>query len=209
MFSIKLGMEQFSEEQIWAAFKAGSDEALSYIYHSYVHKLYNYGRQFVPETDVVKDAIQDLFCEMIVARERLSETTSVKFYLYASLKRKLARYAEKQAKFVSVTTDTEAFALDIPQEGDLFTQLFSDDTNKLIADACAKLPQKQREAIALYFFEGMSYEEIAKLMAMTKVKSARALVYRALESLSESLGVPAHIVELLCLWLILGERVGS
>jgi RNA polymerase sigma-70 factor (ECF subfamily) len=62
-------MKNFSEEQIWKAFKDGSDEALSFIYYQYAPKLYNYGRQFCAE-DQVKDAIQDLFCEMIQSRGR-------------------------------------------------------------------------------------------------------------------------------------------
>jgi RNA polymerase sigma-70 factor (ECF subfamily) len=63
-------------------------------------------------------------------------------------------------------------------------------------------PKKQRELLP-YTFEGLSYEEIAQIMAMTKVKSARALVYRALESLSEDLTIQQHVSQAItALWAI-------
>lgn len=196
-------MKNFSEEQIWKAFKDGSDEALSFIYYQYAPKLYNYGRQFCAEADQVKDAIQDLFCEMIQSRGRLGDTTSIKFYLYASLKRKLMRVQEKQHKQFAFVGLEGGFELNISDGNDLFNQLFSADTSQIIKEACAKLPEKQREAIALYFFEGLNYEEIAQIMAMTKVKSARALVYRALESLSEDLTIQQHVSQAItALWAI-------
>ena len=48
------------------------------------------------------------------------------------------------------------------------------------------LPVNQREVILLHFYEGLSYEEIANIMSI-KVRSARALTYRALESLEKQL----------------------
>lgn len=195
-------MQATSEQQIWEEFKAGSDEALSYIYQTYTNKLYNYGRQFSPNPDLVRDAIQDLFCEIIQSRERLGTTTSIKFYLFASLKHKLARHLQKEGKLIYTDIHKEegGFEIDLADELDLFDKIFPSDVNKSIVEACEKLPQKQREAIAMYFFEEMSYDEIAKLMAMTKVKSARALVYRALESLANSLSF-AELYSMILIWL--------
>ena len=64
-------MKHLSEEQIWKAFKDGNDEALSFIYYQYAPKLYNYGRQFCAEADLVKDAIQDHLITFLNAVRRL------------------------------------------------------------------------------------------------------------------------------------------
>ena len=195
-------MQATSEQKIWEEFRAGSDEALSYIYQTYTNKLYNYGRQFSPNAELVRDAIQDLFCEIIQSRERLGTTTSIKYYLFASLKHKLARHLQKEGKLIytDINKDDGGFEIDLADELDLFDKIFPSDVNKSIVEACEKLPQKQREAIAMYFFEEMSYDEIAKLMAMTKVKSARALVYRALESLANTLSF-AELSSIVLVWL--------
>ena len=65
---------------------------------------------------------------------------------------------------------------------------FTADVNGILQDALNRLPEKQREAIILYFYENMSYHQISEIMQMTKVKSARALIYRALDSLTALLG---------------------
>ena len=49
--------------------------------------------------------------------------------------------------------------------------------------AINKLPKRQREAIYYFFYENFSYQEIASLMGMSKVKSARSLIYKAIDSL--------------------------
>jgi RNA polymerase sigma-70 factor (ECF subfamily) len=62
------------------------------------------------------------------------------------------------------------------------------DRLQILINACNRLPVRQREAIALYFFEQLPYKEIARVMGMGKVASARILVYRALHSLKGLLG---------------------
>jgi hypothetical protein len=66
-----------------------------------------------------------------------------------------------------------------------------------------KASRKTTRSYCFILFEGLSYEEIAQIMAMTKVKSARALVYRALESLSEDLTIQQHVSQTItALWAI-------
>jgi RNA polymerase sigma-70 factor (ECF subfamily) len=144
-------MKHLSEEQIWKAFKDGNDEALSFIYYHYAPKLYNYGRQFCAEADQVKDAIQDLFCEMIQSRGRLGDTTSIKFYLYASLKRKLMRVQERQQKQFAFVGLEGGFELNISDGNDLFNQIFSADTSQIIKKHVQSFP-KNNEKLLLYTF---------------------------------------------------------
>src|SRR5574339_209658 len=70
------------ESQVWLEFIRGSDHAIGSIYRSYANKLYNYGRQFTRNDDLVLDAVQDVFLGLIKNRKNLGIATSVKFYLY-------------------------------------------------------------------------------------------------------------------------------
>src|SRR5690606_25688256 len=62
-------------------------------------------------------------------------------------------------------------------------EYFSNEQITLLEKACNTLPERQREAIILYFFEELSYAEIAEVMNIGKISSTRALVYRAIDSL--------------------------
>lgn len=57
--------------------------------------LYRYGFQYTKDKALIKDAIQDLFVELRQKRKRLSHTTSIKLYLYKSIRRKILGHKEK------------------------------------------------------------------------------------------------------------------
>lgn len=186
------------ESIIWDEFLNGSDSALAYFYRIYAHKLFNYGRQIVPQNETVSDSIQDLFFELINKRKKLGKTTSIKNYLYASLRRRLIRHKEKNAKQISGEGKFEiGFFMDEHSPVDLF----SSEQISIIEKACNELPERQREAILLLYYEELDYEEIAKIMNIGKIRSARALVYRAIDSLKTILDPIRN--ELLFLILIL------
>jgi RNA polymerase sigma-70 factor (ECF subfamily) len=182
-------MKTVSDNQLWDEFRAGSNGALDIIYREYVNVLFNYGRQFSSDNDLVKDCVQELFCELMQCRERLGTTTSIKYYLLASIRNKIIRKVKREDKFQSLNDFGGDFQIDFAADHDIMHDITSTQSQKILANAFNQLPVKQREAILLYYYEGVSYEDIAKTMEMTKVKSARALIYRALESLSEIFGV--------------------
>ncbi len=182
-------MKTVSDSQLWDEFLKGSDTAFETIYLQYVNVLYNYGRQFSHNDDLVRDAVQELFCELIQSRERLGATTSIKFYLLASIRNKLLRKVKHEDKFQSLQDFGGDFQIDFACDADILRDLNLNQSGEMLKEAFEKLPAKQREAILLYFYEDVSYEEIAKIMEMTKVKSARALIYRALDSLQQIFNV--------------------
>nr|WKN35781.1 sigma-70 family RNA polymerase sigma factor [Tunicatimonas sp. TK19036] len=175
-----------SDAEVWNAFRQGDEDALVLIYKKYTHKMYNYGCQFTLNHELVSDAIQELFTEMISKRHRLGDTSSIKFYLFKALRRKLLRRLKKEQKHVShqELTTQEGFNISGSSEMRFIHQEFSDQQKQIIAQECNQLPIRQKEALMLYFYESMSYREVAKTLGMSRTKSARALIYRAIDSLS-------------------------
>ncbi|MCC5931505.1 MAG: sigma-70 family RNA polymerase sigma factor [Cyclobacteriaceae bacterium] len=173
-----------SEEKVWQDFTRGSNTALSFIYRKYADSLFNYGMQFADE-DAVYDAIQDLFYDLIRNRHKLGEAKNIKSYLYASLRRKILKSRIKHKNELSQSTveDKMAFKMAVSHEDPLPLLNVNTEDLQLLQKACNQLPEKQREAIILHFYEKMPYEELARILKVGKVKSARALVYRAVENL--------------------------
>src|SRR5690606_16061393 len=75
----------------WCAFKKGDKKAFSTIYKAHIHDLLNYGYKVTSDRKLIEDSIQDLFLELWQNRERLSETTSIRFYLFKALRYKIVR----------------------------------------------------------------------------------------------------------------------
>ncbi|MTI29285.1 RNA polymerase sigma factor, partial [Xanthovirga aplysinae] len=140
-------------------------------------------------------AIQDLFIEIRHSRERLSETTSIKYYLFKSIRRKILNKKKKtQSIFVSVEAfQGYDFAFSLSYEHKLVAQQLEEEKVCLLNKAIQKLTIRQREAIYYYFYEGLSYLEIMDLMEMENVKSVRNLIYKALNILRKYMPISAFV----------------
>src|SRR5438477_8459552 len=78
-----------NEFSIWNDFRSGDPSAYSLIYRKYFFALYSYGKKFSSDKELIEDCIQDLFIKIWNNRDNLNDTTSIKYYLFISLKRKL------------------------------------------------------------------------------------------------------------------------
>ena len=56
----------------WKLFLEGDDQAYSWIYTHYIQVLYNYGLQITPDSEIVKDCIQDVFVKIYKAKKKLT-----------------------------------------------------------------------------------------------------------------------------------------
>lgn len=190
MFDIvKSHFSGLSDEEIWSKFKAGHEDAFIYIYKTYFQQLYQYGQQFTCDLDLVEDLIQDLLIDLRKNRKTLGNAPSIKFYLFKSLRRKIARYY-KNNKLI-YTEDILAFRnfyLTPPSEAKLIKNQLDEQKRAAIEKAFQKIAPRQREAIYYYFFQEMSYQEVASIMGLNHLKSARNLVYKAIDSLKTQLG---------------------
>lgn len=179
--------ENFPEKDeglVWDRFVQGDDQSLIYIYRKYLEDLFRYGQQFSQRYEFVQDTIQELFYDLIDKRKRLSSAQSIKAYLFSSLKRKILRGIKKEEK---VLLQEQGFffsfcEMPISISGDLKEQDLTVIFKKINA-----LPTSQREVIFLYFYQSLSYAEVAEIMNI-KVATARTLTYRALENLEKELG---------------------
>ena len=183
--------QKVSEAKIWIKFKKGDEEAFVWIYRNYFAVLYNFARQFNLDSDYVKDQIQDLFIYIRSNRERLTNVNSIKFYLFKSLRRKLLTNKKQKFSFLSLfsSNSRKIFEIEITETPEviLINQSLDEEIKERLSKSMNKLTIRQKEAVIYFYYEGMSYQEIADIMGLQKVKSARKLIYRAIEALRKDL----------------------
>lgn len=174
-----------SEVVLWERFRTGKEDAFNKIYQKYVDVLYSYGKRYCSDPDLIKDCIQDFFLYLREKRSRLGTTTSIKFYLLRSFRRRLYNTINKTSQKCEIA--------ELPEiEADCWIQDYIDDQAKAFMikkmNKCLEdLRPKEREALYFYYFENLSYSEIAAVMNYTHVSSARRLVYAALSNMKRSL----------------------
>lgn len=165
----------------WEAMRAGDEQSFAWLYDRYFKLLYNYGKK-IGTTDVaLEDGIHDLFVDLWRFRSSLSSTTSVRFYLYRSLRRRLMRNDSRSNFFTAdgaliedalkaATPSSEQELIDEENNNQRIYRL-----KKLLSD----LSPRQYEALVLRYYDEMSFDEIAAILNMNE-QSARNLVQRGL-----------------------------
>ena len=86
------------EVQVWDQFRLGDQQAFTTLYQHFVQPLYAYSLGVTNDKELIKDCLHDLFVELWKNHATLGPTTSVKFYLMASIKRKIIRNMETSMK---------------------------------------------------------------------------------------------------------------
>lgn len=189
--------ENFSEREdlIWESFKAGNQSSLIYLFQEYSNFLFNYGCQFTTDRNLVKDCLQDLFVDLIKHRKNLSSTTSIKYYLMKSFRNKISIAVAKNKKRKEAENNNSRgdFLFTISSELKMINGQLDHEKQKLIEEKLNQLPPLQREALLLYFYEGLKYSQIADLLGI-KLKSSRALIYRSMETLKDLLSPYKDII---------------
>jgi RNA polymerase sigma-70 factor (ECF subfamily) len=180
--------------QQWERMLRGDENAFAKLYQSYFKLLYNYGRKICSDSCRVEDCIHDLFVDLWRYRSTLSSTTSVRFYLYRSLRRKLVKDKDDALKLYDDITFVEEVLLLSSQstEHDIIQNESRDQKTAQLRKLLNDLSPRQYEALVLHFYDEFSYEEIAAILNINE-QSARNLVQRGLVQLRD---YAKHIVSL-------------
>lgn len=201
IYSKALPKKILTDEEVWAGVHEGDYSALKELYNRYFGVLFGYGVKLSRDKMATEDAIHDLFVDLWKYREKLSQTTSIRFYLYRSLRRKIYKNDEAAAKvltFDEPVKDEDNYEFN--QEQSIIQMEQKSEANNKLNEQMKELPERQQEAIALKFFGELSYKEIAKIMSVNE-QSARNLIQRGLEHLRKHMTVVVLFVSALSQWL--------
>ncbi|GAB4020238.1 RNA polymerase sigma factor [Spirosoma koreense] len=179
-----IGASDQEDRIYWNRFRGGEEVAFSWLYQRYVRVLYSYGMKLNRDSNLVEDAIQEMFTDLWRTRSQLAEAQSVRFYLFRSLRRKLHRSLRPEDEFTQpFSADTERWQ---PPVASVETDIISGEeiafqTAQLNA-WLTELPSRQYEALLLRYYQDFSYAEIAAIMTISE-QGARNMVQKALHTL--------------------------
>ncbi len=174
--------ESKKDIDIWRDFKNGNESAFTYIYRTYFKTLFLYASQFISDKELIKDCIQDLFIEIRKSRKNLSDTDSIKLYLFKSIRRSVLN-AQKHSLLTSNQIQGYDFKVVLSIEHLIIDRQLEEEKIAQLKSGLSKLTKRQGEVIYYYYYENMSYQEVMQMMGLNSVKSARNLVYKALNTL--------------------------
>lgn len=161
------------------------------LYTRYYTKLYNYGRKFTTDVILIEDSIQDIFLDYWKRKDTHRQPEAINSYFFSAFRYSLFKKINREKKLVALSDDKE--------EPDFSIHHFASrheaypDMEEQIQAALRQLTGRQREALFLRFYEGLSYEEIAVIMNIS-VKASYKLMARALLHLKNTLSLPVWLL---------------
>ncbi|WP_405415002.1 RNA polymerase sigma factor [Maribacter sp. Asnod1-A12] len=160
-------MELHSDETIWYFFKKGEANGFSLLFKKYYPQLHVYGLKLSNNQELTEDCLQNFFIQLFEDREKQNSINNLKAYLFVSFKRRLIKQLQKSQKNIPIS------------EAQLFKNNFTFSVEEIsihqeiqflctstLATLINQLSPRQKEAIYLKYYGGMTTTHIAEVMDM-------------------------------------------
>ncbi|AQG80979.1 RNA polymerase sigma factor [Spirosoma montaniterrae] len=177
-----------TDDELWQWVREDEESAFTRLMQRYTGQLINYGRKWSLDDELVKDSVQDVFIELWHQRHRTQPIESIQAYLLASVRHRIGRLAQRNAKFGKSLDErmTNEFTLVFSAE----QQWIADEESRYRIDQLNRyinqLPARQREVIYLKFHQNLTQSQIAEVMGL-QYQSVSNLLQRTLASLRNNL----------------------
>ncbi len=157
-------MAAATEYQQWARrIRESDEEAFRDLFMDSYQPLMRYALNFVKDTDVARDILQEVYAHLWDIRDRLDEQKSLKALLYRMIKNRCINYIRsyRSVRLDDIApSDQPNVEMDISYSG----SEAGDQLERELTDWIEDLPPRQREAFELSRFEGLDHHEIADVM---------------------------------------------
>ena len=183
-------MQDVPDDGLTRMYCEGDAEAFNALFDRYHRSVYNLARLWLGSCDGAEEVLQETF--LAVARSAGTYTPRGRFraWLMRIARNRCVNHLESQRVRRSVLTESTVDPDDTAaRQAPPAERIEADELQERIRTAIADLPDRQREALALYAFEQMSYGEIARVMQMP-INTVKTLIYRARANLARTLEPP-------------------
>jgi RNA polymerase sigma-70 factor (ECF subfamily) len=165
------------------AFQQGDEGAFRALFERHARAMFTFCHHFVRNTARAEELAQDVFLKVYRARDRYQPTARFKTFLYRiasnhclnDLRRGVVETPVGAAGEGEDPNDLDTLPSDAATPED---HARGRALEAAFRELLARLPDKQRAALVLCRFEGLSYEEIAQVLDTT-VSAVKSLVHRA------------------------------
>ena len=157
--------------------KEGHLSELTALFERYQGSLYNFFYRLTLDRAASQDLTQNLFYRIIRYRQSYDPTQgSFRSWIYRMARNVHVDFCKQEQKVPGGKTDPST--LEQPDETSGFTQ----DQFQRLDEALARLAADHREVLVLSRYQGLKYEEIARIRG-SSVAAVKVQVFRALRQL--------------------------
>jgi RNA polymerase sigma-70 factor, ECF subfamily len=151
-----------SDHELLDRLQAKHADALEQLYDSYSGIMYGLAFRILGNRQEVEDVIQDIFLGLWHHCNYDPNRASFKSFLMLLVRsRSLDRLRSHQSRLNTAERSGHLVSNELPTETPL-EAVVVDETSRRVQEALAELPTKQRQALELSYFGGLTQQEIAQ-----------------------------------------------
>lgn len=168
-----------TEKELLNKVSQGDQQAYAVLFHRYFDRIYTNAFHFTKSQDLAKDICQEVFIRVWNYREKLREVNSFEAWLVTITKNFIRNTLKKKVLPVSNEEYLLAYLQDMSPSEQEVMEVKEWETK--LHSAIDQLPPQMQTAFRLSRFQGLSHEQIARKMNISRVTSrnyiARALLF--------------------------------
>jgi RNA polymerase sigma-70 factor (ECF subfamily) len=167
--------QPYGEKELLERIAKGDEAAFRQLVHQYTPLLAPYILKFTRSKERTQEIVQDIFTQMWISRESLSEVNDFRRYLYVASRnhalnaiRNMMREEKRHLKWLQ------------DQPSDLTENSPAQDYSPylgLVEEAVQQLPEQQKKVWVLCRMQGKKYQEVAAEMGLSRETVKKYLQY--------------------------------
>lgn len=188
LLALMINDKRDTDDLILDLLAADDPVACKWLYTYHYKAMYSYIRDFIPDDDIAKDIIQELFSAIWIKRHSLNLIKPLRSYLYSAAHNKTINYlrdkGKRNAKMGEIVNRSGSGKVAPPVDAYVEVKELEDQ----IRIAIKRLPIHARRTFLMSRKQGMTYKEIADHLHVTE-KAVEKNMSKALRLLREYLAV--------------------
>lgn len=154
-----------SETDLICSLRQGDMKAFDELYYRYLPKLLGFAVNYLYDEQEAEDTVQIIFITIWEKRRNLDETKNFKSYLFQCVKNQLLNKLRSQKKNCTIENIPEKYCVSTEN---IFEKLTYQELENTTTELIKNLPKTQQKVFVLSKIDGLSNEEIARRLRLSK-----------------------------------------
>lgn len=162
-------MDSATEKGYIEAVSRGDEQAFESLFLHYFPRIKGFISGILQNGEEAEDISQDIFVSMWQNRERLTSIDNLNAYLFRIAKNTVFRHIERSLLFKDYQEQQTERSLLFPTNNDnIEEEIYAKELEYLISIAVEKMPSQRKRIYQMSRMEGLSNEEIAERLVISK-----------------------------------------
>ncbi|MGI9542494.1 MAG: RNA polymerase sigma-70 factor [Cyclobacteriaceae bacterium] len=188
---------KYSDQEIVVLLSKDDRDIFEYLFRHYYTALNRFSLKYVRSEELAEEVVQEVFLYIWEKRHTLKITSSLNAYLYAAVRNRSISQINAQLTRLRIN---EEFKAEVTTDPKIEKQIDQPMLKQLVATGIQNLPERCRIIFSLSRNSGMTYQEIAEELNLSK-KTVEAQMGIALKKLRIYLNTHWDKITLLLLGL--------